>query len=201
MGSLHPTRHRLSYMVLKLIVVITCSACLLELARIIDLEVDTDDKSDPSCRRVPKHFWTCDSRLANDGNLDGVVVFLILSVAEEVCAIICASLPVVIPHVLREYRRERTSHKTSSSYPSNPGSRSQLRSMIRGFQKLGGRSGDRIYPGEDLAGEHSDRVPGSIQLDALATQEPPRFEDHGNGQIVVKREYEVTLGDSDPHAI
>ena len=181
--------------------VITCSACLLELARIIDLEVDTDDKSDPSCRRVPKYFWRCDTRLANDGKLDGVVVFLILSVAEEVCAMICASLPVVIPHVLREYRRKRTSQKTSSSYPSKLGSRSQLRSMIRGFQKLGGRSGDRTYPCEDLAGEHTDQVPGSIQLDALVAQEPLRFEDHGNGRIAVKREYEVTLGDSDPHAV
>ena len=40
-----------------------CSACLLELARIIELEVDTDDSADPSCKRVPNYIQDHDTRL------------------------------------------------------------------------------------------------------------------------------------------
>ena len=36
-----------------------CSACLLELARIVELEVDTDDKTDPSCKPFLTHLHSC----------------------------------------------------------------------------------------------------------------------------------------------
>ena len=73
------------------------SACLLELGRIVELEVDTDDKNDPSCKYISILLARCRTSLANDADLDGVVRFLILSAAEAVCAILCASLPVVVP--------------------------------------------------------------------------------------------------------
>lgn len=92
------------------------SACLLELARIVDLEVDTDDKSGPSCKRVLNFGRHCDTRSTNDNDLKGVAVFLILSVAEEVCAIICGSLPVVIPQLFREFKRGRPSQQVGHSY-------------------------------------------------------------------------------------
>lgn len=41
------------------------SACLLELARIIELLVDTDDSADPSCKRVPNYIQNCATRLTD----------------------------------------------------------------------------------------------------------------------------------------
>ncbi|KAL8820590.1 MAG: hypothetical protein Q9191_007482 [Dirinaria sp. TL-2023a] len=69
-------------------------ACLLELARIVELFVDTDDSTDPSY---------------------GVVIFLILSAAEEVCAILCGSLPVVLPILYQQYKSWRHSQPSNSS--------------------------------------------------------------------------------------
>lgn len=120
------------------------------------------------------------------------MVFLILSVAEEVCAIICGSLPVVIPQLVREYKRERSSQKTNNSYSTGLGAVPQSRSVIRGFRKLGAGSNDLTY---------TDWACGSIPLNTVVTETPPQTEDPGDTQIVVKREFEVTVGCLDPDAV
>lgn len=179
------------------------SACLLELARIVELEVDTDDQSDPSCKRVPNHILRCETRPTNYNDLDGVVVFLILSVAEEVCAIICGSLPVVIPQLFREYKssRERSSQKKDRSYSMDLGAITQSRSMVRGFEKLGEGSGDRAYESRNLAGERIGWACGSIPANTVVAETLPHTEDPGDAQIVVQRNYEVTVGGSVPQVV
>ena len=181
---------------------IACSACLLELARIVELEIDTDDQSDTSCKRLPNHLRSRDTNPTNDDNLDGVVVFLILSVAEEVCAMTCGSLPVVIPQLVREYKRNHSSPKSDHSYSTKLGNVPQSRGLIRGFRKLGGESsGDRVYEGQNLAGEQSNWPCGSIALNTVVAETPPHTKDPGDAQIVVKKEYEVTVGGSDAQAV
>ncbi|KAF7531386.1 hypothetical protein G7054_g8919 [Neopestalotiopsis clavispora] len=69
-------------------------ACLLELARILALIIDTDDKTDPS--------W-------------GVAVFLILTAAEETTAVVCACLPIIGPLLYRHYRIFRGKSNKSRS--------------------------------------------------------------------------------------
>ncbi|KAI0206682.1 hypothetical protein F4808DRAFT_3071 [Astrocystis sublimbata] len=58
-------------------------ACVLELARILALNLKTDDKQDTSY---------------------GVVLFLILTAAEETTAVVCACLPVVAPRLFSRFR-------------------------------------------------------------------------------------------------
>lgn len=144
---------------------------------------------------------SCDNRPANDGALDGVVVFLILSVAEEVCAIICGSLPVVIPQLIREFKKERPSQKSDHSYTTKLGPVPQSRSLIRGFQKLGEGSGDQVYETRDLAGEHDDLACGSFPMNTVVAETPPQSENPGDAQIVVRKGYEVTVAGSGPHAV
>ncbi|KAK5996345.1 hypothetical protein PT974_01679 [Cladobotryum mycophilum] len=79
-------------------------ACLLDLSRIIELGVDTDDKVDPSY---------------------GIVMFLILSAATEVAAIVCASLPIINPELLKQYEHHCYQHcyrskSNGSAHRSNP---------------------------------------------------------------------------------
>ncbi|KAL2275888.1 hypothetical protein FJTKL_01444 [Diaporthe vaccinii] len=69
-------------------------ACMLELGRILDLILDTDDKTDPS--------W-------------GVAIFLILTAAIETAAVVCACLPVIGPQLIKAYKKVSG---TSSGYPS-----------------------------------------------------------------------------------
>ncbi|KAK6079490.1 ribosomal protein L14 [Seiridium cupressi] len=70
-------------------------ACLLELARILALIIDTDDKLDPSY---------------------GVAVFLILTAAEETTAVVCACLPVIGPQLYKYTKSFRRRNRTSHSY-------------------------------------------------------------------------------------
>ena len=170
-----------------------CSACLLELARIIDLEIDTDDKSDPSCKCLRSRTKSSNTRPANGNASDGVVIFLILSVAEEVCAIICASLPVVIPQLFRTYRNKHSSQKTdSSSYSKGLAAVVTSRSKIGGFHKISGDSSGQTNKGCYAAGEQ-DWASGSIQLNHVVAESCPRSQDLDDAQILVKREYEVTV--------
>ncbi|KAJ0119853.1 hypothetical protein J7T55_014059 [Diaporthe amygdali] len=69
-------------------------ACMLELGRILDLLLDTDDKTDPS--------W-------------GVAIFLILTAAIETAAVVCACLPVIGPQLIKGYKKLAG---TRSDYPS-----------------------------------------------------------------------------------
>lgn len=177
------------------------SACLLELARIIELLVDTDDSADPSCKPIPDNLLKYDTKLTDDDGLDGVVIFLILSVAEEVSAILCASLPVVIPQIFRELKGDRSLQKTEDSYTTNNGTVPQSRGMIRGFQKLGEGSGEQIYQNQNLAGEQYDFAGGSIPLNTVVAETTPQTEDPGAARVVVKTEYEVIRAGSDPHAV
>ncbi|KAK9415796.1 putative Integral membrane protein [Seiridium unicorne] len=73
-------------------------ACLLELARILALIIDTDDKLDPSY---------------------GVAVFLILTAAEETTAVVCACLPVIGPQLYKYAKAFRRRNQTSHSYVKN----------------------------------------------------------------------------------
>lgn len=70
-------------------------ACLLELARILDLLINTDDKTDPS--------W-------------GVTIFLILTVSIETIAVVCACIPVIGPRMVKNLRIK---HVTKPSDPSH----------------------------------------------------------------------------------
>ena len=170
----------------------TCSACLLGLARIIDLEIDTDDKSDPSCKCLRSRTKSSNTRPANGGASDGVVIFLILSVAEEVCAIICASLPVVIPQLFRTYRNKHSSQKTDSSYSKGLAAVPTSRSKIGGFYKLSGGSGGQTNEVCHAAGEQ-DWASGSIQLNHVVVESCPQSQDLDDAHVLVKREYEVTV--------
>lgn len=156
------------------------------------MEVDTDDQRDPSCKHVPKDIQSSTARLTNGDALDGVVVFLILSVAEEVCAIICASLPVVIPQFVRGYRSKRSSQETENSYPKRLVAMPQPRSTVGGFQKLSEGLGDRGCEARNLSGGQ-DWGSGSILLNHVVVESCRRNQDLGDAQIGVEREYEVTV--------
>ena len=105
---------------------------------------------------------------------------------------ICASLPVVAPQLLREYKNKHSSQRTDNS--------SHSRSMVKGFQRLVEGSGDQTTESRILAGEE-EWACGSIPLNTVVTENPPQTEDPGDAQIVVKKEYEVTVGGSDGHAV
>ncbi|KAI0419650.1 hypothetical protein F5X98DRAFT_68886 [Xylaria grammica] len=88
-------------------------ACVLELARILALNLGTDDKDDTSY---------------------GVVIFLILTAAEETTAIVCACLPVVAPRLLKKFKG-----KTSDSgrhYEDNVNLSTSLKWSNRGFKRV-----------------------------------------------------------------
>ncbi|KAI1170951.1 hypothetical protein F4777DRAFT_594509 [Nemania sp. FL0916] len=63
-------------------------ACLLELARVLTLNLNTDDADDTSY---------------------GVVLFLILTAAEETTAVVCACVPVIAPRILNRLRERPSS--------------------------------------------------------------------------------------------
>ncbi|KAI2607920.1 hypothetical protein GGR54DRAFT_396878 [Hypoxylon sp. NC1633] len=88
-------------------------ACLLELARILDLLIDTDDKSDPSY---------------------GVAVFLILTAAEETTAVVCACLPVIVPQIVKKFRSKR--EKGNSVPGQYVNQASSERRSARGFKRV-----------------------------------------------------------------
>ncbi|KAL8993866.1 MAG: hypothetical protein Q9188_007215 [Gyalolechia gomerana] len=57
---------------------------------------------------------------------DGVVIFLILSVAEEVCAILCSSLPVVLPILYQSCKNQNGIRSSSSQRKVNLDSTSRF---------------------------------------------------------------------------
>ncbi|KAI1338622.1 hypothetical protein F5Y15DRAFT_416844 [Xylariaceae sp. FL0016] len=88
-------------------------ACFLELARVLELILDTDDKEDPSY---------------------GVAVFLLLTAAEETTAVVCACLPVVIPQLLK--RLKRRTARTSDTYKARSEQGSSGSRSSRGFRRV-----------------------------------------------------------------
>ncbi|KAF3070850.1 hypothetical protein GL218_00183 [Daldinia childiae] len=88
-------------------------ACFLELARVLVLLLDTDDKTDPSY---------------------GVAVFLILTAAEETTAVVCASLPVIVPQLVRRFKGKVRG--SSYVYDKNAAQASSERRSARGFKRV-----------------------------------------------------------------
>lgn len=73
--------------------------------------------------------------------------------------------------------------------------------MVKGFEKLGEGSGDRAYESRNLAGERIDWACGSIPANTVVAETIPHTEDPGDAQIVVQRNYEVTVGGSVPQVV
>ncbi|KAI1418137.1 hypothetical protein F5Y13DRAFT_199208 [Hypoxylon sp. FL1857] len=88
-------------------------AALLELARVLALLIDTDDKTDPSY---------------------GVAIFLILTAAEETTAVVCASVPVVLPQLAKKFKRKQDEH--SYVYDRSGGQNSSGKRSARGFKRV-----------------------------------------------------------------
>ncbi|KAI1447520.1 hypothetical protein F5Y02DRAFT_29954 [Annulohypoxylon stygium] len=88
-------------------------AALLELARVLALIIDTDDKTDPSY---------------------GVAVFLILTAAEETTAVVCASVPVIVPQIAKKLRSN--TRNNSYIYDRNRGQDSSGQQSSRGFKRV-----------------------------------------------------------------
>lgn len=170
------------------------SACLLELARIVELEVDTDDKNDPSCKCVPVQLGSCRTRSTDDDDIDGVVMFLILSAAEAVCAIVCASLPVVVPQLSKEYKNMRSSRRSKYGASTKHETLSQSRSTSRGFQKLVERSGHQTDHALNLPGKQTEQPFDSIPLSTVVVETPALADDLDDAHIVVTKEVKVVRG-------
>ncbi|KAI0121595.1 hypothetical protein F4776DRAFT_665370 [Hypoxylon sp. NC0597] len=88
-------------------------AALLELARVLALLIDTDDKTDPSY---------------------GVAVFLILTAAEETTAVVCASVPVILPQLARKFKGKSAAR--SYVYERSGGQNSSGKRSARGFKRV-----------------------------------------------------------------
>ncbi|KAL7626385.1 hypothetical protein AAE478_003157 [Parahypoxylon ruwenzoriense] len=115
-------------------------ACLLELARILVLLIDTDDKTDPSY---------------------GVAVFLILTAAEETTAVVCACLPVVVPQLVRKFRGKVGNN--SYAYDKNAVQVSSERRSARGFKRVTSLNHMWSIPAtieaSKIDGAHDDDIP------------------------------------------
>lgn len=120
---------------------------------------------------------------------DGVVIFLILSAAEAVCAIVCASLPVVGPQIFQKYKAGHPPQQKRST-PGNSSYNATASHISKGFHKLGGPSGD--LSDEDHLHSQDDGFPlNSVDVEAPAQAHAM----HSNGdKIVVKSEVHVTRG-------
>ncbi|KAI1146539.1 hypothetical protein F4825DRAFT_190181 [Nemania diffusa] len=89
-------------------------ACILELARILALNLNTDDKNDTSY---------------------GVVTFLILTAAEETTAVVCACLPVVAPRLYKKFKGT-TTDDSDRIYEKNKDLSSSMKWSHRGFRRV-----------------------------------------------------------------
>ncbi|KAG8528503.1 uncharacterized protein KY384_007421 [Bacidia gigantensis] len=139
---------------------------------LLELEVDTDDKTDPSY---------------------GVVLFLILSAAEAVCAILCASAPVVGPQVFKEYK----AHHNSTPKHTTTGASSKLATVStssKRFHKLSGESGDLSSDETQILPDQVQDTQHAIPLNSVNIETPARARSSqpGDDEIVVKSEVYVT---------
>lgn len=148
----------------------------------------------------------------DETHLDGVAVFLILSVAEEVTAIVCGTLPVVIPQLWQgytRYRKYRSTQRSQDSAATKIGAVPQSRSLNKGFQKLGENLGTgHLHENEDSSSEQVDSyseiplnnviaqatLPGSsIPMNSTVAEGLPRHKDPVyDARIVVKKEVDVS---------
>ncbi|KAI1125180.1 hypothetical protein F5Y10DRAFT_284448 [Nemania abortiva] len=88
-------------------------ACILELARILALNLNTDDKNDTSY---------------------GVTLFLILTAAEETTAVVCACLPVVVPRLYKKFKGKADT--SDRSYEKNKNMSGSINWGNRGFKRV-----------------------------------------------------------------
>ncbi|KAI1076808.1 hypothetical protein F5B20DRAFT_572648 [Whalleya microplaca] len=126
-------------------------ACLLELARILALLIDTDDKLDPSY---------------------GVAVFLILTAAEETTAVVCACLPVIAPQLARKFKRKAKNH--SYIYDKDGRQVSSDRRSARGFKRVASLNHMWTIPttinASKVDGPHDDDIPlTSVEITGNST--------------------------------
>ncbi|OTB11375.1 hypothetical protein K445DRAFT_26733 [Daldinia sp. EC12] len=115
-------------------------ACLLELARVLVLLLDTDDKTDPSY---------------------GVAVFLILTAAEETVAVVCASLPVIVPQLVKRYKGKAGG--SSYVYDQNAAQASSEKRSARGFKRVASLNHiwtmQTTVDGSKIDNSHEDGIP------------------------------------------
>ena len=183
------------------------SACALDVARIVELSVETDDKVDPSCKSLElilhshREYPEETSSLANTAIPDGVVVFLILTAFTEVAAIMCACLPIIVPKTFKEVKVHRR----------RPGKISR-ESMGKGSNKLRGTSSSYPYRNQrfrKLKGssvEDTNQLPYSkseVRSDSVALKniDPTKcghVQHTDNNHIVVENEFEVSYEFSAP---
>lgn len=111
-------------------------ACMLELARVLVLLLDTDDATDPSCKSYILLSFSVNLAYLLISLLptDGVAVFLALTAAEETLAVVCAGLPVLVPQLVRRYKgKARSNHYASDR---NREQNSSDRRSSRGFKRV-----------------------------------------------------------------
>ncbi|KAI8960609.1 hypothetical protein F5Y11DRAFT_329241 [Daldinia sp. FL1419] len=112
-------------------------ACLLELARVLVLLLDTDDKTDPSY---------------------GVAVFLILTAAEETTAVVCASLPVIVPQLVKKFKGQ-----TGSAYVYDKDAAQASSNRWGGFRHVASLNQIRTMPtiidASKIDNSHEDGIP------------------------------------------
>ena len=68
--------------------------------------------------------------------------------------------------------------------------------MNRGFQRLGEGLDGQLHGTQDLSGENTDPYGSSIPLNTVVAETLPRGEDPGDAQIVVKKEFHISVGGS-----
>ena len=141
---------------------------------------------------------------------DGVTVFLILTVAEAVCAIVCSTLPVVIPQLFQTWKKHHSTRSDDTMVnkvgTANP-SKNTPKGTTRGFQKLGefGQDlGDISLASQGSSADQIDRQADAIPMNTVIAQTTcTHNDDNSDAGIVIKKEFEVTTSQAGgrPHAL
>ena len=125
-----------------------------------------------------------------------MVIFLILSVAEEVCAIICASLPVIGPQLFQEFKKHKVTEK------SDPDSSIMMGSINRGFYRLGEKNRDTSLEAQNLpSNAHTEWLGSPNPHNETTVESPPNNSGPDDSQIMVRSEYKVTVGRPDNYPL
>ncbi|KAK6955559.1 hypothetical protein Daesc_003199 [Daldinia eschscholtzii] len=143
-------------------------ACLLELARVLVLLLDTDDKTDPS-------------------STDGVAVFLILTAAEETVAVVCASLPVIVPQLFRRFKGKAGG--SSYVYDQKAAQASSEKRSARGFKRVASLNHiwtmQTTVDGSKIDNSHEDGIP----LNTIKVTGNSVLKDDSHGSASTHRQY------------
>lgn len=150
-----------------------------------------------------------------------MVVFLILTVAEEVTAIICSSLPVVIPFLYQQcksrqrnptYSSKRSKYQSSTNHTKLSSIVTPSRSLNRGFGKLNEHSDSIIELRSHGAGNLASVSTGGAAdwplcsndpSYSMAAAGPAKAQDVINCErdIVVRKEVHITTADGKKNAL